>query len=200
MSSGRNASIRAWDGGWTPTSPPATTPGWWRFPRRTRTARSISGRAFRASRRWSPGPFRGCTWRSRTSTPLGTISSAAGSTSARWRSSRSPPGSPTCPGARTSRTRRSAIRTVTAGCSRRSRLGCLGGNGRTEMDIALLAELLHETAEHHDRFEKASPPHDWWDWYAAYLSTREQGSPPEEADATADRYMEEVKHVVATRA
>jgi hypothetical protein len=25
-----NASIRAWDGGWTPTLPPATTPGWCR--------------------------------------------------------------------------------------------------------------------------------------------------------------------------
>jgi hypothetical protein len=56
---------------------------------------------------------------------------------------------------------------------------------------------LHETAEHHDRFEKAAPPHDWWDWYAAYLSAREQGSSPDEADAAADRYMAEVKHVVA---
>jgi hypothetical protein len=67
------------------------------------------------------------------------------------------------------------------------------------VDVASLADLLHETAEHHDRFEKASPPHDWWDWYAAYLSAREQGSTPEEADAAADRYMEEVKNVVATR-
>ena len=46
------------------------------------------------------------------------------------------------------------------------------------MDVASLADLLHETAEHHDRFEKASPPHDWWDWYAAYLSAREQGRTP----------------------
>jgi hypothetical protein len=64
------------------------------------------------------------------------------------------------------------------------------------MDIAELAELLHETAEHHDRFEKAAPAHDWWDWYAAYLSAREQGSSPDEADPAADRYMAEVKHVV----
>jgi hypothetical protein len=64
------------------------------------------------------------------------------------------------------------------------------------MDVATLAELLHETAEHHDRFEKAAPPHDWWDWYAAYLSAREQGSAPEEADAAADRYMADVKQVV----
>ena len=65
------------------------------------------------------------------------------------------------------------------------------------MDVASLAELLHETAERHDRFEKVAPPHDWWDWYAAYLNAREQGSSPDEADATADRYMAEVKHVVA---
>ncbi len=65
------------------------------------------------------------------------------------------------------------------------------------MDVASLADLLHETAEHHDRFEKAAPPHDWWDWYAAYQSAREQGSSPDEADAAADRYMAEVKHVVA---
>jgi hypothetical protein len=65
------------------------------------------------------------------------------------------------------------------------------------MDVASLAELLHETAEHHDRFEKVAPPHDWWDWYAAYLNAREQGSSPDDADATADHYMAEVKHVVA---
>jgi hypothetical protein len=65
------------------------------------------------------------------------------------------------------------------------------------MDVASLADLLHETAEHHDRFEKVAPPHDWWDWYAAYLNAREQGSSPDEADATADRYMAEIKHVVA---
>jgi hypothetical protein len=64
------------------------------------------------------------------------------------------------------------------------------------MDVATLAALLHETAEHHDRFEKAAPPHDWWDWYAAYLDARQQGSDSDEADAAADRYMAEVKQVV----
>jgi hypothetical protein len=59
------------------------------------------------------------------------------------------------------------------------------------MDVPTLAELLHETAEHHDRFEKAAPPHDWWDWYAAYLNAREQGQSPEQADAAADLYMKE---------
>ena len=64
------------------------------------------------------------------------------------------------------------------------------------MDIASLADLLHETAEHHDAFEKAAPPHDWWDWYAAYMDARESGSTSEEASATAGRYMADVKHVV----
>jgi len=59
------------------------------------------------------------------------------------------------------------------------------------MDIATRAELLHETAEHHDRFEKAAAPHDWWDWYAAYLDAREQGLSAKEADAAADLYMQE---------
>jgi len=34
------------------------------------------------------------------------------------------------------------------------------------MDVASLADLLHETAEHHDAYEKVAPAHDWWDWYA----------------------------------
>jgi catechol 2,3-dioxygenase-like lactoylglutathione lyase family enzyme len=71
--------------------------------------------------------------------------------------------------------------------------------GRVEpTDVATLAPLLHETSEHHDRFEKAAPAHDWWDWYAAYLRAREQGSSPDQADAAADRYMAEVKKVVVT--
>jgi hypothetical protein len=65
-------------------------------------------------------------------------------------------------------------------------------------DVATLAPLLHETSQHHDRFEKAAPAHDWWDWYAAYLRAREQGSSPDQADAAADRYMAEVKNVVVT--
>ena len=64
------------------------------------------------------------------------------------------------------------------------------------MDVAARADLLHETAEHHDAFEKAAPPHDWWDWYAAYMGAREGGSTPDEASAAAGRYMAEVKHVV----
>ena len=64
------------------------------------------------------------------------------------------------------------------------------------MDVAALAELLHETAELHDAFEKAAPPHDWWDWYAAYMVARQEGSGSDDASAAADRYMAEVKGIV----
>jgi catechol 2,3-dioxygenase-like lactoylglutathione lyase family enzyme len=63
------------------------------------------------------------------------------------------------------------------------------------MDVGTLAELLHETEEHHGHYEKTHAAHHWWDWYAPYLSTRQNGSSPEEATAAADRYMEEVLHV-----
>ena len=59
---------------------------------------------------------------------------------------------------------------------------------------------LHETAEHHGSFEAVAPPHDWWDWYAAYMDARERGSSPDEASAAAGRYMADVKHVVVTPA
>jgi catechol 2,3-dioxygenase-like lactoylglutathione lyase family enzyme len=62
-------------------------------------------------------------------------------------------------------------------------------------DAATLAELLRETAEHHDHYEKTHAEHHWWDWYAPYLSARQNGSSPEEAAAAADRHMEEVFHV-----
>ena len=68
------------------------------------------------------------------------------------------------------------------------------------MDIGSLAELLYETAEHHGTYEEIAPPHDWWDWYAAYFDARQSGSTPDEADAAADRYMAEVKGVEVSRA
>ena len=58
------------------------------------------------------------------------------------------------------------------------------------MDVPQLAELLRETAEHHDPYEKSSPEHDWWDWYAAYLNARQDGSSSEEASKAAGLYME----------
>ena len=59
-------------------------------------------------------------------------------------------------------------------------------------DVATLAELLHETSEHHDPYEKSHGKHQWWDWYAPYLSARQNGSSPEEAAAAASSYMEKL--------
>jgi hypothetical protein len=64
------------------------------------------------------------------------------------------------------------------------------------MDVAALADLLHETAERHGGFEAVAPPHDWWDWYAAYMAARQSRRTADEAAADAGRYMEEVKHVL----
>jgi hypothetical protein len=62
--------------------------------------------------------------------------------------------------------------------------------------VAQRAELLHETSIHHGTFEAVAPPHDWWDWYAAYMVARENGDAEDAAAASANRYMAEVKHVV----
>jgi catechol 2,3-dioxygenase-like lactoylglutathione lyase family enzyme len=66
------------------------------------------------------------------------------------------------------------------------------------MDVAALADLLHETALHHGEFEAVAPPHNWWDWYAAYANARKSGSTEQEAAAAAGRYMADVKHVVVS--
>jgi catechol 2,3-dioxygenase-like lactoylglutathione lyase family enzyme len=72
--------------------------------------------------------------------------------------------------------------------------------GRVEVrDSGQLAKLLLETALRHGEFEAIAPPHDWWDWYAAYMDARQFGSTPDEATAAADRYMAEVKGVVVDR-
>jgi catechol 2,3-dioxygenase-like lactoylglutathione lyase family enzyme len=59
------------------------------------------------------------------------------------------------------------------------------------MDVATLAELLHETEGHHGQYEKTHGKHNWWDWYAPYLNARQNGRSPDEATAAANRYMEE---------
>ena len=64
------------------------------------------------------------------------------------------------------------------------------------MDIPALAELLHETAEHHDPYEKSAPPHDWWDWYAAYMTARQSGQTQEQASAGAAQYMADALGIV----
>ena len=58
------------------------------------------------------------------------------------------------------------------------------------MDVATLADLLHETEQHHGNYEKTHGKHNWWDWYAPYLSARLNGKSPKEAAAAADHYME----------
>ena len=68
------------------------------------------------------------------------------------------------------------------------------------MDVAALAALLHETAEHHGTFEAIAPPHDWWDWYTAYMARGQGGAGPDNTARTAGRYMAEVLHVVASPA
>ena len=65
------------------------------------------------------------------------------------------------------------------------------------VDVGTLAELLRETSEHHDHYEKTHAAHHWWDWYAAYLNARQNGSNPEVAAAAADRHMEDVYHIPA---
>jgi catechol 2,3-dioxygenase-like lactoylglutathione lyase family enzyme len=62
-------------------------------------------------------------------------------------------------------------------------------------DVASLAELLRETSEHHDLYEKTHAAHHWYDWYAGYLSARQNGSAPDEAAAAADSYMAKISAV-----
>ncbi len=64
-------------------------------------------------------------------------------------------------------------------------------------DVATLAELLHETEQHHGHYEKTHAKHDWWNWYAPYLIARQQGRSAKEAAAAAERSMEEVLHVLS---
>jgi len=63
------------------------------------------------------------------------------------------------------------------------------------MEVAGLAALLHETAERHGAFETVAAPHDWEDWYAAYMDARQSGRTPDEASAAAGRYMADVKQI-----
>jgi predicted enzyme related to lactoylglutathione lyase len=66
-----------------------------------------------------------------------------------------------------------------------------------QADVTTLIDLLRETAEHHDHYEKTHGEHHWWDWYAPYLNARQSGSSPEESAAIADRYMEEVLPILS---
>jgi hypothetical protein len=70
-------------------------------------------------------------------------------------------------------------------------------SGDSNQDVAARAALLKETAEHHDPYEKSHAPHNWWDWYSAYLTAREQGQTSDEAVATAGRYMTDVLNIAS---
>ena len=69
----------------------------------------------------------------------------------------------------------------------------------TATDVATIAELLHETSGQHGRYEKTHAEHHWWDWYAAYFNARQNGQNSKEANAAADRYMDEVHHIPALK-
>lgn len=58
------------------------------------------------------------------------------------------------------------------------------------MDVATLAGLLREAAEHHHHYEQTAPEHDWSEWYASYIIAREQGSTSEEASDAAALHIE----------
>jgi catechol 2,3-dioxygenase-like lactoylglutathione lyase family enzyme len=62
-------------------------------------------------------------------------------------------------------------------------------------EVAPLAKLLHEAEQNHGEYEKTHAKHNWWDWYAAYLSVRQNGSSSADAVASANRYMDEVHHI-----
>jgi catechol 2,3-dioxygenase-like lactoylglutathione lyase family enzyme len=64
-------------------------------------------------------------------------------------------------------------------------------------DVASRAALLRETAEQHDPYEKSHAPHNWWDWYSAYMIAREQGQGQDDAAVTAGRYMTDVLNVAS---
>jgi hypothetical protein len=55
------------------------------------------------------------------------------------------------------------------------------------MSVETLAQRRVETALKYGEYEAVAPPHDWWDWYAAYMHARQAGSTPDEASAAASR-------------
>ena len=70
------------------------------------------------------------------------------------------------------------------------------GSRAGTIDVSTLADLLRETGESHHHFETTHSKHNWWDWYAPYLSARQNGKSSEEASVAADRHMEEVLRVL----
>ncbi|MEV4415574.1 bleomycin resistance protein [Catellatospora sp. NPDC049609] len=58
------------------------------------------------------------------------------------------------------------------------------------MDVRTLAKLLRETEQQHGAYEASAPEHHWSDWYAAYMTARQNGRGPEEAATDAAQYMQ----------
>jgi len=63
-----------------------------------------------------------------------------------------------------------------------------------------LPHLLYEASVRRGEFEAVAPPHDWWDWYAAYMEACEQGVTQEKAAEAATRHMATIKRMVVAPA
>ena len=64
-------------------------------------------------------------------------------------------------------------------------------------DVAMLAELLHETEQRHGQYESTHGEHNWYDWYAPYLNARQRGSTADDAAIAADKRMDEEFHIAS---
>ena len=193
------SSTAASGGGSTPTSRPARASAWSSSPLPARQARSSSARA---SPRPQPGSVQGMLLivvrrqgrarrarrarrRGERGVPLATGRASArdgGATRA---------GGPAPETASYRSLRRSAIRTATAGCSRRSRPACPGAStlpGRRSAQRATWPARCgvrrSPTASTRSASAQADP--DWPDWYAAYMVAEQAGTkmPDERRDVT----------------
>jgi catechol 2,3-dioxygenase-like lactoylglutathione lyase family enzyme len=63
-----------------------------------------------------------------------------------------------------------------------------------------LPQLLYEASVRRGEFEAVAAPHDWWDWYAAYMEACEQGITQEKAAEAAARHMANIKRIVVASA
>jgi len=63
-----------------------------------------------------------------------------------------------------------------------------------------LPHLLYEAAVRRGEFEAVAAPHDWWDWYAAYMEACEEGISQEKAAQNAAHRMANIKRIVVAPA
>jgi hypothetical protein len=68
-----------------------------------------------------------------------------------------------------------------------------GPKEATLVEVAALADLLGEPAEHHDPCEKTQPRPNWWEWCAPYIHARQHGSSPDNAANAAALHMEQLR-------